>query len=57
MRRPVCKYCNNKLKSEVYIWVYEEKALIHKQCLRINKKTKDAIVNAGPVRLGTKQGW
>jgi hypothetical protein len=51
MRRPVCKYCNNKVKSEVYIWVYEQKALIHKQCLRIQK---DVLVNLGPIKIEAK---
>jgi len=57
MRRPVCKYCNNKVKSEVYIWVYEEKALMHKQCLGAQSQIKDALVNLGPIRFGAKARW
>ena len=60
-KRPVCKYCNNKLKSEVYIWVEYESALIHKQCIRIQKrmynlKPGDNIVHLGPIRMGVKEG-
>ena len=53
--RPICAHCNNKITDNTYVWLNDEKILVHKICRIINQEmTKNITINVSPMKMGTR---
>lgn len=52
MRKPTCSLCQGKVKDNSFLWLPEEKKLVHILCRKLNK---DVVLRLGPIKIGVQE--